>query len=106
MDYHNDWIAAMFDFTSVEASTTLGEMSDFSSVENHEERQYLKRINNLRRKKIVCVKTVSNSKIQNMFHLLEGDHVKSKKIIYKGVRILKYKLENSIFESSNGARES
>jgi hypothetical protein len=46
MDYHNDWIAAMFDFTSVEASTTLGEMSDFSSLENHEERQYLKSINN------------------------------------------------------------
>jgi hypothetical protein len=41
-----------------------------------------------------------------MFHLLEGDHVKSKKIIYKGVRILKYKLENSILESSNGTRES
>jgi hypothetical protein len=46
MDYPNDWIAAMFDFTSVAASTTLGEMSDFSSLENHEERQYLKSINN------------------------------------------------------------
>jgi hypothetical protein len=41
-----------------------------------------------------------------MFHLLEGEHVKSKKNIYTGVHILKYKLENSILENSNGTRES
>jgi hypothetical protein len=97
MDCSNDWIAAMFGFTSVGTSTNLGAMCDFSLVENHKELASIsEKHKQLRKKKIVCVKTISNSRIQNMFHLLEGEHVKSKKIIYRGVRILKYKLENSI----------